>query len=118
MALPQEIEVWYIIPTIRKELAKAMVGFGLKQRQVAKELGLRESAVSQYLHSKRGKDIEFEKNIKENIKKSAHNIIKKKSCVIKEIQDLLKMIKKNRTLCKVHKKYSDIEHCCGICLKE
>ncbi|MBW3003958.1 helix-turn-helix domain-containing protein [Candidatus Woesearchaeota archaeon] len=116
-SLPQEIEVWYIIPAIRKELAKAMVKLGLKQREVATKLGLRESAVSQYINSKRGKDIEFNQSTRLKISNSAKKIIEKKSCVIKEIQDLLKLVKKNKTLCKVHKKHANINNCCEICLR-
>ena len=116
-SLPQEIEVWYIIPAIRKELAKVMVNLGLKQREVASRLGLRESAVSQYINAKRGKDIDFDESTKTRIKQSAKKIVEQKSCVIKEIQDLLKLVKKNKTLCKVHKKHANMDHCCEICLR-
>ena len=47
--MPQEIEVWYIIPAVRRELAKSMVKIGLKQKQIAVTLGITEAAVSQYL---------------------------------------------------------------------
>ncbi|MEA3430474.1 MAG: transcriptional regulator [Nanoarchaeota archaeon] len=115
-SLPQEIEVWYVIPAIRKELTKAMKKLGLSQRIIAQKLGLRESAVSQYIHSKRGKNINFDIKTKKMITKSAKDIVEHKSCVIKEIQDLCKAIRNNKTLCKIHKKYADIDHCCGICI--
>lgn len=116
-SLPQEIEVWYVIPGIRKELAKEMIKLGLSQREAAVRLGLRESAVSQYVHSKRGKDINFDKGTKEFIKKSAERIVNNKSCAVKEIQDICKEVKRNKTLCKIHKKHANIPHCCGICLE-
>ncbi|MBW3014920.1 helix-turn-helix domain-containing protein [Candidatus Woesearchaeota archaeon] len=115
-SLPQEIEVWYIIPAIRKELAKAMRSLGLKQKEIASKLGLRESAVSQYINSKRGKEIKLNKKILKHIKESANKIIQNNSCAIREIQEICKEIKKSKTLCKIHMKYSQKDHCCGVCL--
>ena len=52
--LPQEIEVWYIIPAIRRELAKNMIEkHGLTQKEAAEKLGLTEAAVSRYVSGKR-----------------------------------------------------------------
>ena len=48
--MPQEIEVWYVIPAIRKQLAKALVGeHKLPQKQVADIMGVSSAAISQYL---------------------------------------------------------------------
>ena len=41
MKLPQEIDVWYIIPAIRREFAKGLLKKGLKQREIAKKLSHR-----------------------------------------------------------------------------
>ena len=117
-SLPQEIEVWYIIPALRRELAKAMLSLGLKQNQIAVKLGLRESAISQYLNSKRGQSIKFNALIQQEISKSAQKIANNSTCVMKEIQDLCKTIKKSKFLCQVHKKYSNINYCCGTCAEE
>ena len=54
LKLRQEIEVWYVIPAIRKEIAKGLVKKGLKQRAVARKLEITDAAVSQYFNSKRG----------------------------------------------------------------
>ena len=70
--MPQEIEVWYIIPAIRRELAKSMIkDLKITQKQVASIMEITEAAVSQYLHSKRAKEVVFTKAILEEIKKSA-----------------------------------------------
>jgi hypothetical protein len=46
--MPQEIEVWYIIPAIRKELAKRLVQHHeVAQKDVAELLGVTEAAISQ-----------------------------------------------------------------------
>ena len=34
--MPQEVEVWYIIPSLRRELAKSMHKNGVIQKQIAK----------------------------------------------------------------------------------
>ena len=83
---PQEITVWYILPAIRRELAKAMLTKNLKQKQVAKLLGITEAAVSQYLRSKRAKQVEFNKDIKLKIQEAANNIINARQ--INSLEDL------------------------------
>jgi predicted transcriptional regulator len=53
--MPQEVEVWYVIPSIRRELALTMIEKGRTQKSIAKMLGVTEPAVTQYKLS-RGKD--------------------------------------------------------------
>ena len=60
---PQEIEVWYVLPAIRKEMAKVMADKGLKQVEIAEILGLTKSAVNHYLKQKRAKDVNFPEQI-------------------------------------------------------
>ena len=45
---PQEIEVWYILPAIRKELVVVLKESGLTQRKIAGMLKVTEAAISQY----------------------------------------------------------------------
>lgn len=53
--LPCEFSVWYVLPSLRRELALALISeHGLSQRRTADLLGLTEAAVSQYVHGKRG----------------------------------------------------------------
>ena len=66
---PQEIEVTYIIPSLRRELAKVMKVSGLTQREIAKKLMVTEQAVSQYFSSKRASTVEFNKKIENEIKR-------------------------------------------------
>lgn len=55
MKTPCEVVVWYVLPTIRRELAKELVdSYGLKQSQIAKMFGVTDAAISQYLKNKRG----------------------------------------------------------------
>ena len=55
MKTPCEEIVWYVIPCIRAELARALVErHGLTQRRVAGIMGITDAAVSQYAKGKRG----------------------------------------------------------------
>jgi predicted transcriptional regulator len=81
MKTPCEVVVWYVLPTIRRELAKELVQqYDIKQSKVAKMFGVTDAAISQYLKNKRGGSsiIEtsehydlFEDEIKESAKRLA-----------------------------------------------
>ena len=114
--MPQEIEVWYIIPSIRKELAKAMAAKGLKQRKIAALLGITEAAISQYLKHKRAKEVDFMQETIEEIKKSSDRIEENSELLIEEMQRILSLVKKSRTLCLVHSKFSKLPEKCEACL--
>ena len=73
--MPQEIEVWYLIPALRRELAKVLIGeYGMSQKKVSEMFMITESAVSQYLKSKRGYELRFPKTGLEEIRKTAEKI--------------------------------------------
>ena len=114
--LPQEIEVWYVIPAIRKALAVSLSKLGLKQKDIAMKLGITGAAVSQYLKNKRAKDDIFNSKINQLIENAAQRI-SSSSCPVKEITFLCKEIKNEKILCILHKKYSNKKHCCGVCME-
>ncbi|RLF94022.1 transcriptional regulator [Thermococci archaeon] len=96
MKTPCEMIVWYLLPAIRGEFARVLVKeFNLTQREAAKKLGVTESAVSQYLNSKRGKEIKFDHEIIEMIEKSAKEILEseEESIIIKKTCFICTMIK-------------------------
>ena len=109
---PQEIEVWYIIPSLRRELAAALVKKGLTQRRVAELLGVTEAAVSQYMSKKRAHEVVFGKEIRIEIGKAA-DAIAEGGCVVAQVQRLCGLVKKKGLLCKVHRK--EEEGVCGTC---
>lgn len=113
--MPQELEVWYLLPAIRKEFAKEMIKEGLSQREVAEKLCLTEAAVSQYIKGKRGSDVEIGGAIRKDIKKSVKKILKG-DCVIGEIQCICNKCKKKMILCRIHKKHGNVSGECKICL--
>jgi len=118
MESPQEIEVWYILPAIRRQFAMEMKRLGLKQREIALKLNVTEAAISQYIKSKRAKEVAFPKEIKKQIRKSTKLIIRKPEFLLRETQRILESIKEIMLLCELHKKYCKVPEGCCVCLKE
>ncbi|MBN2458450.1 transcriptional regulator [Candidatus Woesearchaeota archaeon] len=115
--MPQEIEVWYVIPAIRRELAKAMAAAGLMQKDIAARLGLTEPAVSQYIKSKRGKDVVFPKDIQDRILQAAKRIMRDDNLMMAEVQAVCNMVKKKGLLCKIACRYYDAPRDCCVCMR-
>lgn len=113
MKHPQEIEVWYVIPAVRKELAADLVKRGKSQREVAKILGITEAAVSQYVKKKRA-GLELPNEVKEFVKKCAAKVEDKESA-FRQIQVVCKFIKDNKHLCKIHRCVEDCGKKCDAC---
>ncbi len=112
---PQEIEVWYIIPAIRRELVKGLIASGLSQKQTALKLGLTESAISQYLSDKRATNVKFSESIMSKIKEAVNNILAG-SEPVGEIYRLTQQIRFDTTICKIHSLYDkDVPESCNIC---
>lgn len=117
--MPQEIEVWYVLPAIRREIAKIMIDkYGLKQRESAKILGITESAISQYLHEKRAAEVIFDKKTMQLIINSTRKIMKNHNELTRELYKLSDFIKRSELLCQIHRRYdANISKSCDICLQ-
>ena len=117
--LPQEIQVWYVLPAIRKELTKVLVKEkGLTQKETAKILSITEAAVSQYLSEKRANTLQLEESVINEIRKSANLIIKHPKCLISEIIKILDHKDVWKSICIFHKENdSNINNQCNICKK-
>tara|TARA_Y100000310_G_scaffold216660_1_gene217721 strand:- start:340 stop:705 length:366 start_codon:yes stop_codon:yes gene_type:complete len=118
--IPQEVELWYVYPSLRKEMANLMVkGHGLKQKEVAEKLGVTKAAISHYVNEKRSKKKIFDKNFEIKIEKSVKKIIEDDVDSAKEIQYLLSSIRKNKTLCDIHRMFDDnVPKKCDICYEK
>ena len=119
--MPQEIEVRYILPAIRKELAKVLIsGHKLSQKETAKLLGLTEAAVSQYQHSKRGNEVRFSGDVVKEIKKSAKLILEDRTRprVMAEVFRISHLTKVKHILCDMHRSQSKNLRDCNICFEE
>jgi predicted transcriptional regulator len=92
--MPQEVEVWYVLPAIRRELAKVMktrviqrvnedgekVDHKITQKEIARMLGVTEPAITQYLLKKKGRrsrgdQVVIPDKILKEIEKSADEMI-------------------------------------------
>jgi predicted transcriptional regulator len=105
--LPQEIEVWYIIPAVRKELARLLTSeYGLSYEKAGNALGISKAAVSQYLSNKRANKVCLDAKTKKEIKKSAVKINESPGSAMTEVQRILKYMKDNHCSCNVCKKFN------------
>lgn len=103
MILPQEIEVWYMLPAIRKELALSLLRHGLNQKETAKMLGVTEAAVSQYKSEKRAHGLEFDERIKSEIQKAAERVLVKPTTIFAEIMGINSLAKREGVFCEIHR---------------
>ena len=119
--MPQEIAVRYILPAIRRELAKTLIEkHKLSQKETAKLLGITEAAVSQYIHSKRAKEAVFSQNVVDEIKNSADKILKDrtKQRVMAETYRISNLTTVKQVLCDLHRQQSKELSSCNICFDE
>ena len=118
MRHPQEIEVWYIMPAIRKELCKVLLdNHNFTQKEIAKSLDITEAAVSQYKKDKRGQHVNLPEGVISEIKKSASKIANETSTVFRETQNVLNYIRDTSTICDIHKILDDnVESDCKECI--
>ncbi|HLD39523.1 MAG TPA: helix-turn-helix domain-containing protein [Candidatus Nanoarchaeia archaeon] len=114
---PQEIEVWYILPAIRKELVSALKEKGKSQKDIAKLLNITEAAVSQYVSEKRAKEIIFPQEVKDFIHKTVSEI-KDATSAFHQIQRINEFIKKSKALCQLHAQIEGNLKGCDVCYKK
>jgi predicted transcriptional regulator len=112
----QEIEVWYVIPAIRREMVLELKKRKVSQKAAARLLCLTEAAVSQYMSGKRGTDVRFGPDMRSEIRKSVDSI-QKGAGVMEEIHRLTSFCKSNGTLCRLHRKMGDVPKECRMCLE-
>ena len=98
--LTQGIELNKLIPAIRKEFIKILEKGGLNDSEIADKLNITKAAVSQYKHKKRGKNVNFPKQLENLIKKSAKKVLAGKSADA-EINFLLNQMKEKQFTCSV-----------------
>jgi len=105
--LSQEIEVWYIIPALRKELSRLLTEkHGLTFEKAGNILGITKAAISQYLSNKRANKIKLNSEVKKEIVKSAKIMSENPSMSVSEMQRLIRFMKENKCSCEVCKKYN------------
>ena len=107
MKSPCELVVWYLLPAIRSELAKALDREHILQKDTAKYLGMTPAAVSQYISGKRGGDMELPEEITLKINELAKKMINEDMSpfdVMKSICPICIEARKKKILCDLHRK--------------
>ncbi len=115
--LPQEIQIWYVLPVIRKELALVLIKeHKLSQKRTAEILGVSAPAISQYINEKRATDVRLTKAMKEEIQKSAQLLMQEGGDMMKELMKLLNHKLIQELVCNYHRAHSkEIKKDCDLC---
>jgi len=118
--MPQELEVWYLLPTLRRELVKIFVkDYSLKQKEASQLLGITEAAASQYIKSKRASQLKFTREDIKKVKQTAGKIVKDKIHVMEYIYELCHDLRGSKSICDLHKKYTkNLPKDCCICVEK
>lgn len=103
LIFPQEIEVWYVLPAIRKAFALELIKSGLAQKNVAHILGVTEAAISQYKKEKRAQNLVFNAVIDAEIKNSVLMLRDKPETIFKEMMRINKLVKTSGLFCELHR---------------
>lgn len=107
MKLPCEVIIWYVLPAVRKEVAKSLIkNHGLTQAGAAQKLGVSEATVSQYLSGKRARININDRMVLEQIDISAERISKGDETVMQvELCKVCDIIKKRDLLSKIYEEH-------------
>ena len=107
LLMPQEIEIHYLIPSINRIIAKKLSNSDIAKKDIAKLMYSQNSTISQYIHDKRGKKIEFDQEIIEYIENKSESILKNNN-YLQELQNILSKFRREKILCKYHRELSPI----------
>ena len=88
--LPQEIEVWYVIPAIRSQIARYLIeDFDASYERVGNILGVSRAAISQYVKGKRAAKIKLPKELGPKMMGVCKTLIKDDTKAVEEIDKIL-----------------------------
>lgn len=119
MRPPCEIVVWYVIPTIRSELAKELLNLGMKQKEISELLDITQPAVSQYISDKRGHGLKFNDETQNLIQEFAKGLVEEKynqRDIIPHVCQICKKVKTDEILCQLHKEKGRMPTDCDACM--
>ena len=101
---PQELEVWYVLPAIRKRLALGLIAKGLSQQKVASLMGVTAAAISQYKTEKRAQGDFLGTAFDQEISSAVEQINLDQNQFFPETLKLNSLIKHSEIFCNLHKK--------------
>ena len=129
--MPQEVEVWYVLPSIRRELTRMLIEKDIPQKIIAQMLGVTEPAITQYKLEKstgrsRGDQVKIPKKQLSEIEKSAIIMIKAWNekgdedniyeTMTREINRLIRVLRDEGILCEIHREYCEgVHENCSAC---
>ena len=128
--MPQELEVWYVLPSLRREIARLMIKKRVPQKDIAAILGVTEPAVTQYKLAKskrsRGDVIEIPDSFMPEIEKSVDVMIQAwqgrqpdtyvYQAMTKEVNRLIRALRDVGIMCDVHRgQCEEVEEECKAC---
>lgn len=117
--LPQEIEVWYVLPALRREFAKVLIKeHKLTQKAVAELLQITEAAVSQYISGKRASQVKFGNDVLKEIRRSAKRVVKEKIPLFIELERISKLLTVKQVVCEMCKSSNVGLGECNVCFKD
>lgn len=111
---PQEIELHYILPALRREYTVCLKQMGLDQKSIASLLQVTEPAVSQYVSNKRAQLVKFTPKMRKEIHESARRLAQSKD-IMGETQGILELSRKEGVTCDIHCRFAKIEAGCNAC---
>lgn len=114
---PAEVEVLYLLPAIRRQLALYLKERGLGQGEIARILKVSEPSISHYLKAKRATKVSFSEQENEEIRKSAEKLLQNNACLVKETEFILSILKNNRSTCKICSEVTDMPKDCTVCFQ-
>lgn len=112
MKVPCEIVVWYVLPAIRREIARELVNnYGIKQAEVARKFEVTDAAISQYLKRKRGENeiilnSEYYNYFLNEIKLSSEKLALEDGEFASEVCRLCCVVKNCGMLAEIYKNYT------------
>jgi len=120
MKIPCELIVWYVLPSIRRELARELVEHhDMTQAEVARRFGVTDAAISQYLKAKRGTSQEMESSGKyEEFRKEVERAatrITNGSDIVTETCRICEMVKKSGMLVSVYDTHTGVKAPLCVC---
>jgi predicted transcriptional regulator len=115
--IPQEIEVWYVIPALRSALAQELKKQGMLAVEIAGQLGVTKAAVTHYLKKDRATAFVVDAKLKKEIEKSAARIKKGASSAL-ELQRLIIYVRKTKAICQFHNQKEHLDENCKICFQK
>ncbi len=119
MRPPCEIVVWYVIPSMRSELAKELLKLGMKQKEISELLDITQPAVSQYISDKRGHGIKFDEKTHGMIRMFAKDLMEQKleqGDIIRRMCEICKNVKAEEIVCQLHKEKDKVPVSCNACM--